>query len=184
MSAEQHAPSSNDGVRERIHRHAAAYAEANVYSMNNAYLTKEQKALVEGVYLTPLGVFGYVLLGHLALVEPRSYWMAYLVAAVCNGALAIPWWLAANTTLAKVGFLFAGAVTYVVDLGFAAYFGYQGDWVSVGIAFASAFGLLTLIAPSTWIYTVLGRGMHPKYRIAKRLFGLEFPFERDLDRSV
>ena len=182
MSTEQQDPSSDDAVRERIHRHAAAYAEATVYSMNNAYLTREQKAFVEAVYQTPLGVFGYTLLGHLALVEPRSYWVAFLVAAFCNAVSSVPWWVGANATLAKVGFFFAGTVTTVIDLGFAAYFGYQGDWLAVGIAVAAAFGLLTWIAPSMWIYNVLGRGMHPKYRIAKRLFGLEVPFERDLDR--
>jgi hypothetical protein len=180
MSAEQLDPRSDDAVRERFHRHAAAYAEAVVYSMNNAYLTREQKAFVEAVYQTPLGVFGYVLLGHLALMKPRSYWIAFLVAAICNAALAVPWWFGANTALANVGFFFGGTVTMVIELGFAAYFGYQGDWLAVGIAIAAAFGLLTLIAPSTWIYNALGRGMHPKYRIAKRLFGLEFPFERDL----
>ena len=183
MSLEQQEPNPDEAVKERIHRHAAAYAEAVVYSMNNAYLTREQKAFVEAVYQTPLGVFGYVLLGHLAFVEPRSYWVAFLVAAICNAVLAVPWWLGANTTIARVGFLFAGTVTTVMDLGFAAFFGYQGDWLAVGIAVASAFGLLTLIAPSTWIYNVLGRGLHPKYRIAKRLFGLEFPFERDLVRQ-
>jgi len=182
MSAEQQDPTSDDAARERIHRRAAAYAEAVVYSMNNTYLTKLQKALVEAVYQTPLGVFGYMLLGHLALVEPRSYWVAFLVAAICNAVLAVPWWFGANTALANVGFFFGGTATMVIELGFAAYFGWQGDWMACGIAIAAAFGLLTFVAPSTWIYNVLGQGMHPKYRIAKRLFGLEFSFERDLVR--
>ena len=174
-------PSDSDSVvRERIHRQAAAFAEATVYSMNNIYLTKMQKAYVEEVYQLPIGLFWYILFGHLLFVEPQSYLDAFLVAAVSNVVVAIAWWFASNLRIANLGFLFGGYASTVINFGFAGYLGYQGAWPAAGIAAASATGLLSMIVPSVWIYPILGRGMNPKYRIAKKLFGIEFPFEKDL----
>lgn len=172
---------SDNVVSGRIHRHAVAYAEAQTYSLNNNYLTKAQKAQVEAVCQFPIGLFGYLLLGHLAFAEPQSYLTAFIFAAACSAVVAIPWWYMANTTIAKAGFLFAGGVTTVIELGFAVYLGYHGYWPAVGIAVASALGLLVMIAPSMWIYSLLSRNMNPKYRIAKKLFGVNFPFEKDLN---
>ena len=148
--------------------------------MNNPYLTRLQKAQVEAIFQLPIGLFGYVLLGHLAFVEPRSYIDAFLIAAFCNIAMAIPLWFAAHTALLTVGFFFAGTASTVIDLGLAGSLGYQGAWLGVGLGVAAAFGLLSFVTPSMWIYNVLGHGMHPKYRIAKKLFGIRFPFEDDL----
>ena len=180
MSQQDPESPSIEKLREDILRRSAAEAEATVYSLSNSYLTANQKSLVEAVYQLPAGVFGYVLLGYLAFIEPRSYITAFLFAAICNAAVSIPWWFVANTNLAMMGLAFAGYAAQVIHLGFAIYFGYQGAWLSTGIAVASMFGLLAFITPSLWIYTYLGRGMNPKYRIAKKPFGMTFPFEKDL----
>ena len=180
MSEQAPENTSTSTIREDIHRRAAAFGEASVYSMNNTYLTRIQKAQVEAIFQAPIGLFGYVLLGHLAFVEPRSYIYAYLIAAFCNIAMAIPLWFAAHTALLTVGFFFAGTASTVIDLGLAGYLGYQGAWLGVGLGIAAAFGLLSFVTPSMWIYVILGHGMHPKYRIAKKLFGIRFPFEDDL----
>jgi hypothetical protein len=173
---------------ESIHRQAAAFAEATVYSLNNNYLTRLEKALVECIYQMPGGVFCYVFLGHLALVEPRSYTTALLYAAICNIALAILLWVSLSPALAKQEFLFIGSffggnVASLISIVMAGYLAYKRLWLGAGLGLGCAVGLAAIIEPSTFIYTILSRGMHPKYTIAKKLFGTRFPFEQSLADS-
>jgi hypothetical protein len=80
--------------------------------------------------------------------------------------------------LVTLGLLFAGWVETGVSLVFMALFLYRGDWLAAGIALASAIGLLSFIAPSMHLYTLLSpRGLHCKYAFAKSRFGITFPFE-------
>jgi hypothetical protein len=95
-------PDDISQARDRVHLKAEAFAEAMVYSLSNNYLTVPQKALVEGIYQTPIGVFNYVFLGYLAIVEPFGYLNAFKLAAICNIVVAIPVWFTANTAIAKI----------------------------------------------------------------------------------
>lgn len=177
MSERENQSPVTDKIREDIHRHAAAYAEAMVYSMNNSYLTNVQKAYVESLYQLPLGVFSYSLLAMLAFGKPGNYLEAFLVAAFVSLCFAVTVWVETNMTWVKIGFIFVGPAATIINLALAGYLGYQGNWIGVGIGIAAALGFLALIAPSTYVYTILSRGMHPKYTLAKKLFGIRFPFE-------
>lgn len=167
-------------AHDSIKLHAAAYAEATVYSMNNNYLTKFQKALVEGIYQTPIGIFNYALLGYLAFVEPFGYLHAFLIAAVFNIVVAFLVWFAANPTIAKLGFICAGTAATIIDLILSGYLAYKGDWIGFGLGVACAFGILSLVTPSLHLYAMLSSKLNPKYQIAKKLFGTRFPFEDHL----
>ena len=182
MSEETDQSSSIDKTREDIHRRAAAYAESAVYSMNNSYLTKVQKAYVESLYQLPLGVFSYSFLAMLAFGKPGNYLEAFLVAAFTSSCFAVAVWVEASMAWVKIGFIFAGPAATLVNLVLAGYLGYQGNWVGVGLGLAAALGVLALIAPSTFLFTIFSRRMHPKYMLAKKLFGIRFPFEDDLVR--
>lgn len=180
MPGEQATQSTEDAVRDKVHRQAKAYAEARVYSMNNEYLTKAQKFYVEGIYQTPLGVFDFALLAMLAFGKEGNYLEAYLTAAFVNLCFALAIWAETSISMAKLGFIFAGIAHTVACLSLSVYMAIFGNFVGAGIGVACALGLTSFLAPSLWLYNFLGRGMNPKYRIAKKLFGVRFPFEDEL----
>ena len=172
--------SRDDDVRARIHREAARYAESRVYSMNNPYLPRFQKALVEAWYQFPIGVFGYLLMGYLAIKDPYQYLSAFLIAYGVAAVVSLLNWFVSlpAPVLVALGLLFAGWIETAVSLAFALFFLYQGGWIASGLSVASACGVLSIISPPVHLYAVLsGRGMHFKYRFAKRRFGISFPFE-------
>ncbi len=170
---------NDDLLRAEIARRAAAKAESMVYSMHNDYLDQEEKALVEGIYQLPIGMFNYVGLGALAL-DPHSLTHAWLAACVASTVATLFVWTAMSRGLALAGVPFGGWVSTLVCLAGSAWFAYSGQWLCAAVMAVASIGILAPIVPSVWIFTVMSRPIHVKYRIAKRLFGTEFPFEQDV----
>src|SRR5687767_6575379 len=76
---------SDAATRSRMRRNATRHADAMVYTMNNTYLTKSQKILVEAWFQFPVGIFDYLLMVQLALY-PSHYLRAFVVSYVIAGA--------------------------------------------------------------------------------------------------
>ncbi len=172
---------TDEAVRDEINRKAAAHAEATVYSLNNAYLSRVQKAEVEAVYQFSFGIFTYAFAA-LALVADQSFWTAYLNATFI-GALA--WGLSRFVMVGKVylplSLVLAGNGGMLVHLAIAAYALFERRWGVAAFVGLEAFGLMVMFMLPGWLWPMLfGGRMNPKYRIAKKMFGVEFPFERDL----
>lgn len=171
-----------DDSRERMARStlaAARYAEGSVYSMNNPYLTRYQKAIVEAWYQFPIGVFGYLIMICLAFYQysyVQALSFAYLVAGVVSiigFCVYLP-----DRLLIVLGALFAGPIEMGISLVFMVLFLYRGDWGAAGIAIASGVGLLSILSPSMHLYTIFSpHGMHCKYAFAKSHFGIDLSFE-------
>lgn len=177
-SSERRSESRGDDVKP-FHRNAARYAEAVIYSMDNPYLTKPQKALVEAWFQFPIGMFCYLLMAHLAAYPYRyvdAFAFAYIVAgmvSVVNLFLFVP-----DGLLRALGFLFAGYLETSVGLAFIVLFLEQGAWGAAAIAVGSITGVLSILAPSMHLYTVFSpAGLNAKYAFAKSRFGITFPFE-------
>ncbi len=178
MTEKKLEPALTDARREESHRNAMAYAEANTYSLNNPYLSREQKAGVEAVYQFPLGAFTYSL-GFFALGGGAAFWNAYFSACMacvlamfaCMALMRAKWFVLSGT-------FFAGSLAMIIHLGIAAYALFEGRSGVAAFVGLQAFGLMAFFIPSMWLWPVfVGGGMHPKYRIAKRMFGIVFPFE-------
>jgi len=158
---------------------------AYVYSLKNTYLSNLQKALVEAVFQVPIGVFGVAWLTYMAVTPPPAYLRGYLFAAAVNLVFAIPLWAAARAWATRPvlflpwRYVFAGRAASVIDLVFAAYLAYHQRWIAAAIGVGCALWLSTLFAPSLYLYMGLSRRMHPKYAIAKKLFGVRFRFEEE-----
>jgi hypothetical protein len=171
---------NDEDVKVRIHQAAAKYAEANVYSMNNPYLSRWQKALVEAWFQFPIGVFSYILMGHLA-VYSYQYVDAFIAAYVIASAISLMarYVQLPDGVLVALGFAFAGWVETAVSLAFLGFFVYERAWGATAISVACATGLISAVAPSMHLYTLLRspRGMNAKYGFAKSRFGISFPFE-------
>ena len=149
------------------------------YSMNNPYLTRLQKAEVEAVYQFALGAFGYGF-ASFSLTMHQS-----LLSALGDAALlsAVAWLVSKEMMGSKAfrtaGFFFAGIFATVAQLALAGYAAFVGEYVVAAVLCLCAFNLHALVTPPLWLWAIFySGGLHPKYRIAKRLYGLEFPFER------
>jgi hypothetical protein len=166
-----------DEVRASIHRKASARAEASVYSLNNTFLTTPQKAQIEAVYQFPLGVMHYALaIAGLAMSYP--FWTAWLAAS----AVGVVAWLLARFLPGRlfwpIGLAFGGNVSTVVCLALAITAGVMGRYGLAAYLALAGLGLTALIEAPMWLWST-SRGMNPKYRIAKRMFGVTFPFENE-----
>lgn len=171
--------SETDAARARIHQQAAAKAEATVYSLNNPYLTDYQKAQVEVVYQFPLAAFGYTF-GVAALAFGQSFGMSYGIAT----AVSLITWIAARYLPGKAfiypGFLFAGNISSLISLGLAAWALVESRWWIAGFMVADAVGVASFLTLPMHLWSMTSPGLNAKYAIAKRMFGIRFPFEADL----
>lgn len=147
-----------------------------VYRLDNDYLVREEKALVEGLYQLPLGVLHYTALGFLVW-DPTNMLQAWIAASAASTVAALVVWKFASERLASLGFVFGGRISTIVCLTGAVWFAYNGHWGYAVIMALASIGLLAIVAPSTWLFSILSRDMHPKYALAKRLFLMDFPFE-------
>jgi hypothetical protein len=159
-----------------IHLMAAARAEATVYSLQNTYLAARQKAELEAVYQFPLGVFFYAFVAF-TLVVGTGPLSAYILASI----ISLPAWLFARFVAPRwlyyFAFLYAGWTSTVVALGVAVWAGFQQDWITLAFALASIFALDTFIELPMWLWIAASRKMNAKYVLAKKMFGVAFPFE-------
>lgn len=170
---------STDAIREEIRRKAAARAEATVYSLNNSYMTQEQKAKVEAVYQFPFGLLDYAL-AFFSLWLKYPMWNAWLAAS----AVGIAGWIAARFLPGRlfwpIGLVFGGSISTLISIAFAitaVVMGQYGVAIYLGLA---AFGITSIVEVPMWLWSA-GRRMNPKYGIAKRMFGITFPFESEID---
>jgi len=172
---------STDAIRAEIHRKAAARVEARLYSLENAYMTQEQKAKVESVYQFPSGVFDYSF-ALFALWQHLPIWPSFVGASV----IASTAWLFARFLPGRLfwplGIFFSGNVAMLICLlaaGYAMLVHLYGVAVFLVLA---GYGATTFIEAPSWLWNLTSRGMNSKYGIAKRMYGITFPFETDLDR--
>lgn len=172
-----HAHPTGD-ARLRIHRDAAAAAEARVYSLGNPYLSPTEKAQIEAVFQFPLGAFAYTFaVTALAFHQPLG--TAYAIAAVVSlGA-----WITArffpSPSHYYFCFPFGGLFATVISIGFAMWAFAENNWWVGGFMMANALGIAVIAMPPFYLWTLTCR-LHPKYEIAKRMFRITFPFESDL----
>jgi len=168
-----------DIARVHIDQQGIARAEAAAYSLSNSYLTDNEKAQVEAVFQFPLGAFGFTF-GVVALALGQGFGMSYAIAA----AVSVIAWIGARYLPGRLfyypGFLFAGMMGTVISLGFVAWALVESRWWVAGFTAANALGIAAVAMPPIYLWTMSSPRLHAKYAIAKRMFGIRFPFESDL----
>jgi hypothetical protein len=162
---------------------AGARSEASVYSLNNPYLSRQQKAQIEAVYQFPIGAFEYSLIAVL-IIRGFSGWLdAYLVACAVSVPVWAVSWFIPGRLVAAVGTLFAGNFSTIGCLVLAGFAAFHGQYIVAGIAVAIAFlgGVLAIVSPPMWLFSFFSRGITAKYRLAKKMWGTVFPFEKFIE---
>jgi hypothetical protein len=172
---------SIDAIRERIHRKAAARTDATVYSLNNTYMTVPQKAQIEAVYQLPCGVMHYAF-AFFALWMKYPIWNAWLAA---SGVGVVAWLFARflpGRLFWPVGLACGGNGSTIICLLFAGMAVWLGLYGAAAYLALAGFGITSFVEVPMWLWTWSTRQrINPKYGIAKRMFGLTFPFEAELD---
>jgi len=177
-----------DNIREEIARKAAARAEANVYSLNNSYLTPEEKQEVELWIQLPGNVMLYAFVITAiwsVVVEPLSWSLIIGIPLGVNVIVGLlNWYFYKKNLVYKLYLTFLHSwILYLVGFGAAAFLFFKGAIVLAIISLVAPFGLLALVEPSIYFYSILAKKyqMHPKFAFFKKEYGREFPFEKDLD---
>lgn len=169
-----------DATHADIHRAAAVRAEATVYSLNNTYLTTAQKAELEAVYQFPMGVMHYAL-AFFALWTKYPLWNAWLAA---TGVGAVAWFLARllpGRLFWPIGLLFGGNASTLICIVLAITAAVMGHYGAAAYLVLAGIGFTSFIEAPMWMWSIENRRMNSKYLIAKRMFGVTFPFEAELD---
>ena len=171
---------SDDQLRAEIRKKAEAHAEATVYSLNNPYLSRREKAIVEAVYQFPFGVFAYSF-AFFALAQNQTFLASY---GWATGVSAVAWIFARllpGRLFLPLGIIFAGNGATILGLGLAGYALWNYHWGVGAFLFLSSFGFASFVELPMWLWTATAGRLNPKYGIAKRNFGTAFPFESELD---
>lgn len=163
---------------------AISRAEAEVYTLDNRYLTQDQKTEVECWYQFPSActVFVFLVLAMMSPGPSISWRIVIGVPLAINAAVGLLNWYLYPRRLVYVCSLslFHPWVLTLIALVVAAYLFYVNAYVLAVIAFIAPLGLLSIAEPHMWLYAFLARryGMHPKYAFFKRFYDVTFPFEK------
>ena len=177
----------DEKVSDELKKKAHNRAEANIYSLNNYYLTSLEKQEVELWYQLPGNIMLY----------------AFVITAVCSVYNPIPWskiigiplivsfvvgifnWYFYNKKLVYNLYLTVlhSWVLYLVGIGAAIFLFFKGAIVLAVISLVAPFGLLAIVEPSIYFYSLLAHRykMHPKFAFFKKEYDHVFPFEKDLE---
>jgi len=178
-------------LRESIDQQATAYAEANVYSLDNNYLSQDQKLEVELWYQLPGNVMflSFILVAIWSvLIGPLSWSMIIGIPFAVNVTVGLLNWQFYNKS-----FLFKLYRTalhswtlYLVGFSAAAFLFYKGAIVLAIISLVAPLGLLAFVEPHLFFYPMLTKQyrMHPKYAFFKKFYEVEFPFEEAIVKPI
>jgi hypothetical protein len=179
-----HPPMLPQETRESIRQSAKKYAEAQVYTLNNSYTTKEEKLEIEVWYQTPIVITGYVFTVACFFWSRGwiSGWHAFLITAAAGVIVPTSMWLAYRPGLFFALFMVLDipVLNWAIPLAVAAWIIFSGHWLE-GSLLAVNTALLKL--PTGVVPIVANQfltcrsGMNPKYGLLKCKHGKLYPFE-------
>jgi hypothetical protein len=182
---------SSAKLREKIYQMAAAHAEATVYTLENTYLSKEEKTEVELWFQLPgnMMVYSYLIVVTWFAAYGQLNWSIIIgIPVVVNIIVGLLNWHFNN----KI-FVFKLYITilhswilHLVSFGVAAFLFYKGLILLAIISLVAPFGLLAFVEPHLLFYSILAKKyrMHPKYAFFKRFYRYEFPFEEVIKEDI
>lgn len=170
-------------TREQIEFEAARRTEANVYSLNNRYLSEGEKLETEIWYQSPGDFMLYTFAGLSLLSVWRSvHWSVLIgVPVIVNLLVGLMNWFIYPRRLLWGLYLtvFHNLVQWIVLLSVAGYLLYEGHYWLAAVVFLWKVGILSIFELHMIMFAFLSRpyGMHPKYAFYKRQYGRSYPFE-------
>ena len=177
---------SQEEIKQEIIRKSAAYAEANVYSLNNPYLTPDEKQEVELWFQLPGNVMFYVFVTTAiwsVVVEPLSWGKIIGIPLAANVVVGLLNWYFYNKKLVYNLYLTVlhSWILYLVGISVAIFLFFKGVIILAIISLVAPFVLLAFAEPHLFFYSLLAKKykMHPKFAFFKKEYNHKFPFEEN-----
>jgi hypothetical protein len=170
-----------------IERVASNRANATVYSLNNLYLNPQEKQEVELWYQLPGNVmlYAFVITAIYSVFNPLPWKEIIGIPLIVNIIVGFLNWYFYNKKFVYKLYLTVlhSWILYLVGVGAAIFLFLKGAIILAIISLIAPFGLLALIEPSLYLYSIFAQkyNMHPKFAFFKKEYGHQFPFEKDLD---
>lgn len=181
---------NNEKIKDYIGEESTRFATANSYRLDNVYLTQLQKKQVELWFQFP-GTVMFISLSVLMLYStynPLSLKWIIGIPLLIDFTVGLINWSVNIKRVYTIFFLTIGHsfILWGLTLTTIGILVYHGLYFYSGIVLVGKLGLVTLISPSMYVYTILSRKykMHAKWVYFKRFYGLEFPFEREIERPA
>ncbi len=178
--------SDQELTQQDIERRASNYANANVYSLNNTYLNPAEKQEVELWFQLPgnIMLYAFVITAIWSVVvEPLSWSKIIGIPLAINVIVGLlNWYFYKKNLVYKLYLTFLHSwVLYLVGFGAAAFLFYKGAVALAIISLVAPFGLLAIVEPSIYFYSILAKKyrMHPKFAFFKKEYSRTFPFEEN-----
>lgn len=178
--------SDQELTQQDIERRASNYANANVYSLNNTYLNPVEKQEVELWFQLPgnIMLYAFVITAIWSVVvEPLSWSKIIGIPLAINVIVGfLNWYFYKKNLVYKLYLTFLHSwVLYLVGFGAAAFLFYKGAVALAIISLVAPFGLLAIVEPSIYFYSILAKKyrMHPKFAFFKKEYSRTFPFEEN-----
>ncbi|GAB4343128.1 MAG: hypothetical protein Kow0089_18700 [Desulfobulbaceae bacterium] len=182
---------SDTKLRKRIHKKAAAYAEANVYALGNTYLSQEEQTEVELWFQLPGNVmlYSFVITAIWSVTVEPLHWSKIIGIPLAVNVIVglLNWYFYKKNFVYKFYLTFLHSwILYLVGFVAAAFLFFKGAIVLAIISLLAPFGLLAIAEPHLLLYSILAKKyqMHPKYAFFKRFYGYEFPFEELIKKEI
>lgn len=168
---------------QEVARRAHREAERRVYTLDNKYLSQEDKVEVETWFQLPGEAMLLTFLGFAAWSAFHPIPLLWLIGAplLVNIVLAaVEWWWYPRTFVLTVGMLCSPPVMWLVTIVGVATLALRGRYMFAAIGMLGQVGLLAVIEPHMYLFSVLADSrynMHPKYAYFRRFYGRCFPFD-------
>lgn len=179
---------TTEETQDEITRKANAIADANIYLLNNSYLTLDEKQEVEFWFQLPGDIMLYAFLiiaVWSATIKHLSWGTIIGIPLAVNVAVCLVNWYFYNKNLVYKLYLtfLHRLILYLVSFGVAVFLFFKGAILLAIISLVTPFGLFVFFEPSNYLYPILSTKyrMHPKFAFFKKEYGRSFPFEKYLD---
>lgn len=175
---------SQDKIIQDITKSAVNNTEANVYSLDNPYLNKEEKLEVEMWYQLPgnIMIYTFFLVAISSVFSPLSWEYIIGIPIGANVIIGVMNWFFYNERIIYTLYLTVlhSWISYLAGFGTAAFLFLNGSYILAIISLLAPFGIFAFAEPHLLFYGILARKyrMHPKYVFFKKKYNYTFPFEQ------
>ncbi|MBP6302198.1 MAG: hypothetical protein KBB37_02795 [Bacteroidia bacterium] len=175
-------------IQEYIDKESTRFATANIYRLDNIYLTHQQKIEVEHWYQLPMKIMFVTLCICMLYSTYDALALKWIIGipiildlmiGLLNWSINIK--KVYTTFFLTIGNNFVLWGLTLVTMGFLIY---NGKYFYAVLVLIGQFGLISILSPSLYVYTILSKKykMHPKWVFFKRFYSMYFPFEKEIEQ--
>ncbi|MCX5961579.1 MAG: tetratricopeptide repeat protein [Cyanobacteria bacterium] len=158
-------------------------AEAQIYSLNNPYLSAEEKLEVAMWYSLPgnLMIYAFFATAIYSTIHPLNWFYLLGIPLAVNLVSGLINWFVYSKALMNILYMIIlhGLIMLILIIAGIVFLASKGAYILAIIVLLSFFGLLTPFELHIILYADLSKkyNMNPQYAFFKRFYNFRFPFE-------